>query len=240
VTGFIEEYTDKVRGTDTGSVRSFLVSKSKRPLDDSDIDEFLVQYVIFRDSLDEFFKDYPYYGRDECRVIAEAWFDSASKEGFAAHKAELKKPLAKFAEDLKEEGPGARQTALNNLCRDVYAKAFKKYTSKYGFVPTPVQVVDFIVISLREVLSKEYPDREPEYLDPFCGTGIFVARLIQLGLIDEDPIATYQSRVTGNEYSPFLWYVMKLNVEEVFWRHTGGVFKHQPFQRAYLTDTFLE
>ena len=60
-------------------------------------------------------------------------------------------------------------------------------TERLGIVYTPVEVVDFIVHSVNEVLKDEFGktlgDKNVHILDPFTGTGTFIARLMQSGVI---------------------------------------------------------
>jgi predicted helicase len=60
---------------------------------------------------------------------------------------------------------------------------------KLGIVYTPVEVVDFIIHSVNDVLKKEFgrsiSDENIHILDPFTGTGTFITRLLQSGLIDK-------------------------------------------------------
>ncbi len=52
---------------------------------------------------------------------------------------------------------------------------------------TPVEIVDFIVHSVESVLRSEFgasmSDAGVHVLDPFTGTGTFIVRLLQSGLI---------------------------------------------------------
>ena len=52
-----------------------------------------------------------------------------------------------------------------------------------GVVVTPCEVVDFQIRSTLEAVKQQYgraPDDGIEWLDPFGGTGIYTARLLQL------------------------------------------------------------
>ena len=68
-------------------------------------------------------------------------------------------------------------------------------TEKLGIVYTPVEVVDFIIHSVNDVLNSEFgktfADDNVHVLDPFTGTGTFINRLLQSGLIPADRL-TYK------------------------------------------------
>jgi predicted helicase len=63
-----------------------------------------------------------------------------------------------------------------------------------GIVYTPVEVVDYIIHSVDAVLRKEFDrtlsDENIHILDPFTGTGTFITRLLQSGLIKAEDITT--------------------------------------------------
>lgn len=70
-----------------------------------------------------------------------------------------------------------------------------------GVVYTPVACVDFINASVAALLKRhfgvEMNDARVEVVDPFAGTGIFVSRAIENGLVDPSG-----QRVTQIELSP--------------------------------------
>ncbi len=83
--------------------------------------------------------------------------------------------------------PLARQNLIITLYESFFAKAFKKTTDRLGIVYTPVEVVDFIIHSVDDVLRNEFGkslgSRGVSILDPFTGTGTFITRLLQSNLI---------------------------------------------------------
>lgn len=63
-----------------------------------------------------------------------------------------------------------------------------KTTRKNGVVYTPAECVDFINNSVNALLVKHFGvrmnDLRVEVLDPFAGTGIFISRAVEQGLVD--------------------------------------------------------
>ena len=61
---------------------------------------------------------------------------------------------------------------------------------KNGVVYTPVSCVDFINQSVNSILQREFgvsmDSPDVEILDPFAGTGIFLCRAVENGLIDPE------------------------------------------------------
>ena len=65
---------------------------------------------------------------------------------------------------------------------------FLKWLSNLVICYTPVEVVDFIINSVNDVLKefgRNISDENIHILDPFTGTGTFITRLLQSGLIKE-------------------------------------------------------
>jgi hypothetical protein len=86
-----------------------------------------------------------------------------------------------------------RQRIIVELYDKFFATAFKKTVDKLGIVYTPVEIVDFILNSADEVLREHFgqglTDEGVHILDGFTGTGTFMVRLLQLGLIKPEDLA---------------------------------------------------
>jgi predicted helicase len=120
---------------------------------------------------------------------------------------------------------------------------------RLGIVYTPVEVVDFIVNSVNDILQKEFgrsiADENIHILDPFTGTGTFMVRLLQSGLIKpEDLERKYKQELHANEIVLLAYYIAAINIENAFHDATpdpdDGVGKtnYTPFEGIVLTDTF--
>ena len=120
---------------------------------------------------------------------------------------------------------------------------------KLGIVYTPVEVVDFIVHSVNDILKKEFnrciSDENIHILDPFTGTGTFMVRLLQSGLIDvKDLERKYKHELHANEIVLLAYYIAAINIENAYHDATpdpdDGVGKenYTPFDGIVLTDTF--
>lgn len=63
--------------------------------------------------------------------------------------------------------------------------AFPRLSKKLGIVYTPVEIVDFIIRSVDELLRSEFGQtlgsEGVHIIDPFVGTGTFITRLLQSG-----------------------------------------------------------
>ncbi|MBO7412023.1 MAG: DEAD/DEAH box helicase, partial [Ottowia sp.] len=117
-----------------------------------------------------------------------------------------------------------------------------RMAERLGIVYTPVQVVDFILHSVAHLLHKEFGrtigDKDVRILDPFTGTGTFIARLIQSGLIADAELKTkYLSGLYANEIVLLAYYIAAINIETAYHARAGG--DYQQFLGISLADTFL-
>lgn len=107
----------------------------------------------------------------------------------------------------------------------------------HGVVVTPVEVVDFILRSCIEQVNakgKEIDDDGVEWLDPFAGTGIFIARLLQIApLTPERKYALAQNCIVI-EIDPDAARLCFINLARVHLEETGRV----GFVRVLCADTF--
>ena len=100
--------------------------------------------------------------------------------------------LQKFYESVKMRASGidnaeGKQRIIIELYDKFFKTSFPKMVERLGIVYTPVEIVDFIIHSVDYVLQKEFgrsiSDENIHILDPFTGTGTFITRLLQSGLI---------------------------------------------------------
>ena len=71
----------------------------------------------------------------------------------------------------------------------------------------------------------------------FTGTGTFIVRLIQTGLIrTEDLARKYANELHANEIVLLAYYIAAINIEAAYHGAVGG--EYQPFNGIVLTDTF--
>jgi predicted helicase len=76
----------------------------------------------------------------------------------------------------------------------------------------------------------------PACFDGFIGTGTFLVRLLQSGLVKPEDIARkYASELHGNEILLLAYYIACVNIETTYAEITGN---QEPFPGLILTDTF--
>ncbi|MDK9347694.1 DEAD/DEAH box helicase [Propionibacterium freudenreichii] len=148
--------------------------------------------------------------------------------------------------------PSGRQSLVHRLYEDFFKKAFPTQASSLGVVYTPVEIVDFILRAADDVCRQEFgyglTDEGVHILDPFTGTGTFIVRLLESGIIrPEDLARKYASELWANEIMLLAYYIACVNIETTYQSiaapsSDGGMepapAPYAPFRGATLTDTF--
>ncbi|CAN0488836.1 unnamed protein product, partial [Laminaria digitata] len=156
--------------------------------------------------------------------------------------------LEKFYESVRMRAAGidnaeGKQRIIVELYDRFFKTAFPKMVEQLGIVYTPVEVVDFILHSVSEVLKQEFgqslTDENVHILDPFTGTGTFITRLLQSGLIDHKDLARkYARELHANEIVLLAYYIAAVNIENAYHDLLGQDAEYQSFDGICLTDTF--
>ena len=76
-----------------------------------------------------------------------------------------------------------------------------------------------------------------DLIDPFVGTGTFITRLLQSGLITPEQLP-YKYSMKSMPTKSYCWLttIVPMNIEAVYHGIVGG--DYQPFEGICLTDTF--
>ena len=229
--GFFEDFLQEVRDDLNEAVTA------------DDAIEMLAQHLITRPVFDAVFEGHEFAERNPVSqamtevlsVIDEAQVGREAKalEGFYAS-------VRRRARGITD--PQARQNLIVELYDKFFRKAFPLTTQKLGIVYTPVEIVDFIIHSVNDVLWEEFGQtlgsEGVHILDPFVGTGTFITRLLQSGLIAPDELERkYRSEIHCNELVLLAYYIAAINIENVF--HTlARRDDYLPFKGICLTDSF--
>jgi predicted helicase len=140
-----------------------------------------------------------------------------------------------------------RQRVITELYEKFFKKALPKTAESLGIVYTPIEIVDFINRAVDDLLRIHFDgasisDEGVHVLDPFTGTGTFIARLLQSGLIrPEDLERKYRNELHANEVMLLAYYIAAINIETAYeglTAHNGQLGDYQPFEGIVLTDTF--
>ncbi len=129
--------------------------------------------------------------------------------------------LQAFYESVKVRAQGidsaeGQQKIIKELYEKFFTGAFKKMSDKLGIVYTPIEIVDFILKSVEVLLRAEFNSSLSapgvHIIDPFTGTGTFITRLIQSGLLDKDSLRRkFKSEIHANEIVLLAYYIAAIN-----------------------------
>ena len=205
--------------------------------------EMLSQHIITKPVFEALFEGYSFVKNNPISVSMQSMLDLLEDQAFDKDAVTLQK----FYESVKMRASGidnaeGKQRIIIELYDKFFKTAFPKMVEKLGIVYTPVEVVDFIIHSVDDVLKKEFgrsiSDENIHVLDPFTGTGTFVTRLLQSGLIDKkDLTRKYQHEIHANEIVLLAYYIAAVNIENAYHDAMGGS-EYQAFEGICLTDTF--
>ena len=168
----------------------------------------------------------------------------------ALHEHHLEKEtdtLTRFYESVKMRASGiesaeGKQKIVVELYDKFFRNAFPKMSERLGIVYTPVEIVDFILKSVDHLLRAEFGQtlgsEGVHILDPFTGTGTFITRLLQSGLISKEELPRkYAKEIHANEIVLLAYYIAAINIEAAYHGILGGG-AYKPFEGICLTDTF--
>ena len=139
-----------------------------------------------------------------------------------------------------------KQEIMRTLYDRFFSQAFPRMSERLGIVFTPVEVVDFIIRSaddaMRTAFGQTLGDPGVAIIEPFAGTGTFVARLLQLGVIPPEALERkYKNEIFANEFVLLSYYIASINIEQVYHQvraEQGGDEGYVEFPGMTLTDTF--
>ena len=163
---------------------------------------------------------------------------------------EDRRKLAQFYKlvRLRVEGitsEDGRLDIIRTLYDTFFARAFPAMASKLGIAFTPIEVVEFILRPADDALRKYFgqclSDEGVHILDPFTGTGTFIARLLQrdLGLIRRDDLLRkYTRELHANEIVLLSYYIAAVNIENIFHARQGRKETYTAFPGIVFGDTF--
>lgn len=211
-------------------------------ISEEDTIEMLAQHIITKPVFDALFEDYSFAANNPVSLALQRVLDVLGEE----HLEKEADSLEKFYESVKRRAKNidnaqAKQKIVVELYDKFFRNAFPKMTERLGIVYTPVEIVDFIIHSVNDILQNEFgqslASENVHIIDPFTGTGTFITRLMQSGLIDKKNLPRkYLKEIHANEIVLLAYYIAAINIESVYHGLVGGAYK--PFEGICLTDTF--
>jgi predicted helicase len=213
-------------------------------ISEEDAIEMLSQHLITRPVFDALFENYAFTKNNPVSLAMQQMLDTLHDQALEKETAALEK----FYASVRQRASGidnaeGRQRVVIELYDKFFRTAFPKMAERLGIVYTPVEVVDFIIRSVEDVLQHEFKSslgaKDVHVIDPFTGTGTFIVRLLQSGLIGKDDLLRkYRDELHANEIVLLAYYIAAINIEETFHGLRGKRGDYTPFDGMVLTDTF--
>jgi len=228
--------------------------------------EMLAQHQITKPVFDALFANYVFTEKNPVSQSMQRMLDILHEQSLEKETATLEKFYASVRDRAKGlDNSEARQKVVIELYDEFFRAAFPRMAERLGIVYTPVEVVDFIIHSVQDILRDEFGsglgEKEVHIIDPFTGTGTFLVRLLQSGLIPPDKLLhKYRHELHANEIVLLAYYIAAINIEETFHSLSGTALAagssaagssarpaasavpltdgYIPFEGICLTDTF--
>lgn len=217
-------------------------------IDEDQAIEMLAQHLITKPVFDAMFAGHRFTELNPISLAMQNVVDHLNAN--AAFEKE-RESLSAFYESVQRrvkdlDNAAAKQHVIKDLYDKFFQNAFPRTAERLGIVFTPVPVVDYILrsadVALRESFGKSLSDEGVSIIEPFVGTGTFITRLLQLGLIrPEDLERKYTRELFANELVLLSYYIAAINIETVYGevaKEHGLGSEYVPFNGMVLTDTF--
>ncbi len=209
---------------------------------DDEIIEMLAQHLITKPVFDALFEGYSFAQHNPISQAMQTVVDILESHQIGKEA----DTLQAFYDSVKFRAAGidnaaGKQKIVVELYDKFFRNAFPKMSERLGIVYTPVEVVDFIIHSVNHLLQTEFNQtlgsKGVHILDPFTGTGTFITRLLQSGLITPEELPyKYRNEIHANEIVLLAYYIAAINIEATY--HGILQCNYQPFEGICLTDTF--
>ena len=213
---------------------------------DEEVIEMLAQHLITKPVFDALFEGYSFASKNPVSRAMQGVMDVL----YEHHIEKEADTLQQFYDSVKLRAEGinnaeGKQKIVVELYDKFFRNAFPKMTERLGIVYTPVEVVDFIIHSVNHLLQQEFGQtlgsKGVHIIDPFTGTGTFITRLLQSGIISKEQLPhKYQHEIHANDIVLLAYYIAAINIEAVYHAAVGAdvTGEYQPFEGICLTDTF--
>ncbi|MFK0085448.1 DEAD/DEAH box helicase [Glutamicibacter sp. NPDC090743] len=220
----------------------------------ADAVDMLVQHLITKPVFNALFEDYDFAGHNPVSKVMDSMLellDAYNLDSETAHLEEFYRSVRVRAEGITDAA--GKQKIITELYERFFKLAFPRVAESLGIVYTPMEVVDFILRAVNDALVEHFgaslTDEGVHVLDPFTGTGTFIVRLLQSGLISpEDLLRKYTQELHANEILLMAYYIAAINIEATFHalqQDHASILGQDPeaigyasFDGIVLTDTF--
>ncbi|MFE7422566.1 DEAD/DEAH box helicase [Rhodococcus sp. NPDC057529] len=206
----------------------------------------LSQHLITKPVFDALFSEHDFASHNPVSRVMQTMIDRLGDSGLEAETARLDSfydsVRVRAAEVTTADG---KQKVIAELYERFFRIGFRKQADALGIVYTPVEIVDFILRAAdgasRDAFGRGLTDEGVHVLDPFTGTGTFITRLLQSGLIAPSDLARkYSNELHANEIMLLAYYIAAVNIESTYHALLGSESEqaYRPFEGIVLADTF--
>ncbi|RNE48056.1 DEAD/DEAH box helicase [Corynebacterium alimapuense] len=212
----------------------------------------LSQHLITAPVFDALFAEHNFASHNPVSQVMQRMVDALSDKGLESETQSLEKFYASVQARASEVSSAAgKQEVIRDLYERFFKKAFSKQSEALGIVYTPVEIVDFILNAANDLSQEHFgrglSDEGVHVLDPFTGTGTFMVRLLQSGIVSPADLARkYASELHATEIMLLAYYVAAVNIEATYHALVGEKAQregdvapgYEPFGGIALSDTF--
>ena len=250
--GGVAHFSNNVNRQAFADFKTELAAATRVKLSDDDVVEMLAQHIVIKPVLDELFRGYPFTEKNAIASAMTKMLERLDADGLTRTNDELRGFYDSVGFRMQNvTSVSDRQKVIVDLFDRFFKVAFPKQQDKLGIVYTPIEVVDFMTHSVNDILKKEFgctfSTHGVHVLDPFTGTGTFIARLLTSGLIvPEELDYKYEHDLHAFEILPLAYYIASINIESVHnelyqQNHNGEALPVDAYKAndiTVLTDTF--
>lgn len=242
ITSLVTDTTDPVVAEAFENFVTALRANLNDGISQGDAISMLSQHVITKPVFDALFAGYNFAAHNPVSKVMETMLTTLEGNNLTAETTALDGFYASVARRAAGiDNPEGKQRVITELYEHFFKKAFPKQADALGVVYTPVEIVDFILRSVNDLSIEHFgagiSDEGVHVLDPFTGTGTFIVRLLESGIINPHDLARkYAGELHANEIMLLAYYIAAINIEATYHGLAGG--EYVPFEGMVLTDTF--
>ena len=250
----LADLIQKERGTNPRFTRAFgdfheKCCQSINPnLSEAAVEEMLIQHLLTERIFRTVFDNPDFTNRNVIaseieKVIYALTSQSFSRQAFLQNLDRFYVAIENTARTISDFSQ--KQGFLNTVYEQFFQGFSVKIADTHGIVYTPQPIVDFMVMSVDQILKTEFggvgnadlrslSSPGVHIIDPFVGTGNFIVRVMR-EIRKTALVEKYQSELHCNEVMLLPYYIASMNIEREFFEATGT---YQPFEGVCLVDTF--
>lgn len=204
----------------------------------------LAQHILARPVFDDFFSNINFINNNpvamEFNKFQEEWLQYSLENEI--------RDLERFYESVRSRmslcnNSTDRQQLLVELYENFFIIILNQNSDRDSILFTPVEITDFILNSVNEILQDEFGNSITEQgvhvLDPFTGAGTFLVRLINSEFIQSDDLERkYLEELHANDNSLITYYLAAASIEDAYRTRQTTDNSPEQFNGIILTDTF--